>query len=292
MKLFKARKKFLFLKRLTRAPCIQRGLFSLIILLFLSSISYAQSKPTIESSLKDLANKVMDHIYVEILNSKNQYPGLKDFGPESLLRNQYGIDVIQYKEASLDSQSHPLKKPLKFGVTIVGLNDTYFDPGQYSFFNFGFDLLELKFTGYQQGTPKDGFDIQKLIEKYGQELWEQQLKKLPLQLSIKLDNDQFNVGEPIEFTVTLTNTSRTALKVKDLNLQSIALWYNNEKISASDPVKTKEIVLAVHKSIVKKFQIEGFAEAGPYKIFVDYVMTFKGINPTATIIFDVVTNEK
>jgi hypothetical protein len=243
------------------------------------------SPPTMDAFLKDLCNQVMFAIYQDITTFKEEYMELEDFGPYVLSENQYGIYSLEYEY--IVSEGFQKGERIAFGVTIVRLDDTNFNQYGNQAFAFGFPLLDLKFSGYQQESRRqEAFDIQKVIQKNGNLLLAEQNKHLPLKLTLETVKENYHVGEDIEIIVILQNVSSKNFWVKELSEDTLFFIYGDthwgtRKIGPKKQQKIKRQILKQGQRISERFVGSGFLEPQEIEIFGSYVVTFKGVNPSS-----------
>lgn len=257
----------------------------LIVFLILNAIpAFAQAKE-IPKEVVDLANNVMLEIYHDIDSLKSRYKELKNFGEGSFLVNKYGIYMINYSYAEVDETLGEI--PYAFGLTVVPMEDVIFSSAKRYAFDMGFPLLDLKFSGYKIINFKSKqYDINTSIQKFGNKLWDFQQKFIPLQLSLKSSKENFNVGENIEFTVSLANNSNQNWIIKDLGRSSLYCIYDNRAWGAYEAGSSsgdQEIVIKAHQTITKLFRGGSFPLPRELDIHCTYNLPFKDIKPTSSL---------
>ncbi len=260
---------------------IMKKIFLSIMMILLVSTAFAQS-PRLDEETKKICNEVMTAIFTDILAAKNRYDGLSGFDNPALTQNQYGIYAINYKNQDPNSRSYEV------GLTILGIDDPSPYAKKEGNFALGFPFLKLKFVGYQMRTMRSRqLDVEGLIQRYGQRLSDYQQKYMPLKLVIERTKDTYKTGEPIEFTVSLKNTSMGNLVVKDLTDSTLFFLYNNRAWGATEvnpgTSSAKQIILKHGESISKRYRGNGFSSPKEFEIYVSYGMTFQGVKPTNTM---------
>lgn len=243
---------------------------------------------SLDEETRILCRQVLMAIYQDIFALKSQFEELKDFDEYVLSENQYGLPLIQYRYPASSEESSQ-GNPYEFGITIASMNDTYFNEYGYDSFNLAFPVLGLKFTGYQRKTFRaQQFDIQGVMQRRGQVLWDHQQEFMPYRLSLKTVKDEYNLGEPIDFTVTLTNFSKKNIRVKDLTNNTMFFLYDNKSWGAKEvnptrSIREKEIILKPNESISKSFSGYSFSNPKEFEIYCSYILTYQGVKPSAAL---------
>lgn len=264
-----------------------------IVFLNFADTSLAQP-PLISDELKELANKTVMNIYYDIVSLKDRYPELKDFGEQSKVINKHGILAINYSYTQVDPTLGEI--PYAFGLTVTTIDDTIFQTAKEYAFNITFPLLGMKFAGYKIVNFKSKqFDIEALLQKHGQALWDYQQNYMPVRLNLKPAKESYQTGEDIGFEVTLTNTTNVNMKIRDLTADTLFFVYDNKTWGAwemSPGVSTKEVVLKANQSMSKVFRGNGFHAPKEFEIYCSYGMTFKGVKPAASLKVKVVKKKR
>lgn len=268
-----------------------------IVLLFLfSSAVFAQDNEdnSKKDKIKELCNKVMLNIFDYIMDSKPKYRELKEFDSSVLTQKTDGIYLIQYKFKDSAARKGG-SQFYEFAVTINNLEDENAFALKSQTFDFGFPLLDVKISGYQiKSLRTKQFDLGSPIEQYGKILWAAQEDFLPFQLTLKPSKESFNVGEQVVFIVTLKNVTKSNIKVKDLNSNTLIFLYDNEEWG-SKKFKSKEdqdeLVLLAGRSISKEFSVPARRYPGKFKIYATYIKTYKGVSPSNAVTVDIVKGE-
>ncbi len=242
-----------------------------------------------DPKLKELCNEVVMSIYQEIEKEKARYPELENFDKSRLTENQYGIYQIDYEytgEARDKSQT-----PYRFGVTIDRMKDVTFEQSRDAF-NFGFPLLDVKFSGYQRKhLLRTQFDVLPLIQKYGELLAGYQQEYLPLRLELRTIKDSYHVREDVEFEVILKNVSKRHMIVKGLGQSTLFFLFDNQYWGTRPTDNSQggeKVILKSGESIHMRFKGESFQKPHKFEIFSVYLMSIKGVNPTGTLKISVV----
>ena len=270
----------------------QKYIFPKIFLLVVLSIFIFPAKAfCLDSESKNLYNKVMMEIFNEILQNKGKFRELKNFDQSALTTNPYGIYTFRYKFS--DGASAYKKQIFEFGLTMVGLNDKQAFGKTSSNFDLSFPLLDFRFSGYQVRTPGTRkFDLEKLVQKYGQELWDYQQKYMPYQIKLTAVKNEYKVGEEIEFKVSLKNPSQLNFKVKDLSTNTLFFLYNNKTWGATEvnPAESddKEFILKSGDSVEKNFKGPPIVTPQEFEIYVSYGLTYQGVKPSDSLKIKVV----
>ena len=264
-------------------------LFSLI-WIFLS-INTAADQPIFDEETKALCNQVMMNVYHDISEAKAVYKELGSFNETALSFNAKGIYSIHYKY--IEPEGILKRESYEFGLTIVGFKDPNIFPSDGPSINLGFPLLNLKFIGYQKKTLKrKQFDIQIPLAKHGQILWNHQQKYMPYQLSLEPVKEEFKINEPIEFTVTLKNSTNKNVLVKDLDSKTLFFLYD-DKVGGATEVGAaakdiKDVVLKSQELISKRFRINGVPNPKELEIYCSYILTYQEVKPSASLKINVV----
>ncbi len=265
-----------------------KKLIILICLIIQSSFCFAKDL-SIDDQTKELCNKVMINIYQDILKVKEKYKELADFNEDVFYENKYGIYTIMYEFKG--AQPEKPSTPYAFAITIDGMEDTTFKQSEGSF-NYGFPILGLKFSGYQQKhLLRTRFDILPLIQEHGQLLADFQQKYLSLRLFLKAIKDVYQIKEDIEFEVILKNVSKRHMVVKSLGSESLLFLFNNEYWGTSPFANQRggeNVVLKAGDSISMRFKGESFQRSTEIEIYSVYRMSIRGINPTAKLKIQIV----
>ncbi len=266
---------------------------SILFLLFFSLLcgmgkSHAE-EDAFDPKLKELCNEVVMSIYQEIEKEKARYPELENFDKSRLTENQYGIYQIDYEytgEARDKAQT-----PYRFGLTIDRMKDVTFEQSRDSF-NFGFPLLDVKFSGYQRKhLLRTQFDVLPLIQKYGDLLAGYQQEYLPLRLELRTIKDTYHVREDVEFEVILKNVSKRHMIVKGLGQSTLFFLFDNQYWGTRPTDNSQggeSVILKSGESIHMRFKGESFQKPHKFEIFSVYLMSIKGVNPTGTLKVSVV----
>lgn len=274
-----------YLKR----PCFMKKIVILIVALFLSFPALAQNEVFIQKDIGELCVRVMDSIYEEILRLKVKYDELEGFSEKNVSVNDYGFKAIEHEYKSKNRKN-------AFGVTIVGLTDTYFKKSKGNVFEVKFPILGVKIQGYQKHLARGKqFDIQAVTDIFGQLIRARQAKELPFELTVKPEKKVFKTREDIVFTVTLKNVTNKIMVVKDLNQETLFFIYNNKEWGTSeiDPEsysKVQKITLREGESLEKRFKSRGYSFPKSFNVFCSYVMSYKGVRPS-TIMSIIVSDD-
>gem|GEM_PF-1509446 len=185
----------------------------------------------LDDATKEICNRVIVDIYRDILASQKKYKDLAAFSEKCFYENKRGIYAIVYEAPASDkdlSEPNQRKIPYSFGITIEGLEDNTF--GQHDgAFAFGFPLLGLKISGYQQRRAlRSQFDVLPLIQKYGGALENHQQNYLPLRLVLRPLKETYQVKEDIEFEVVLVNISKRNMLVKPLDRNNMFFYIDDK----------------------------------------------------------------
>jgi len=255
---------------------------------FSTDHALSAAQEPLSQEVVDISNQVMLAIYDDIFSGKHRYINLADFGRHTLTKNRYGIYSIEYKH-EITEEGYRKGQFLMFGVTIVKLEDTDFDEFGRKAFHFNFPLLGLKFAGYgKTNRERNQFEIQKVVQKNGDPILREQVKRLPLKLSLETVKESYAVDESIKFVVTLENVSSKGLRIRDLNEHTLYFLYGNTpwgtfEVGENIGKKAKRIVLEPGGKIRKTFTGSGFSSAQEVEIYCSYVLTFKGVKPSSIL---------
>lgn len=267
----------------------------------------------ISSQTKDICNQVIMDIYSEILQKKDKYKELANFGESAVFKNPYDIYAIIYQSGeAVPGEKDPRKRPFTFAVTIDRIGDKSF-PDKEGVFNFGFPPLGLKFSGYQsQHLLQSQFDILPLINKQGTMLLNYQQQFLPLRLYIKMEKEVYKIREDIGFVAILQNVSKENMLVDPLDEDSLYFLVDNnswgtfsgqkKKARKAAKVQTRtsktakqkgpgpkattrgpKIILRSGESLDMKFKGESFLIPREVEIFGAYRMKVVDTNPATSV---------
>ena len=251
---------------------------------FYPSMSFAEEEG-IDKATKEICNQTMLNIYYDILAVKDKYKELLNFGETAFFENKYGIYTIVYQYEGTTDDKPELKRkatPYAFAITIDRLNDITFKQKEGAF-NFGFPVLGIKISGYQQKhVIRKQFNVLPLIDKYGAALSDHQQKYMPLRLYLKPLRESYHVRDDIEFEVVLKNVSKRNMIVKSLGYNSLYFLFNNEVWGTSPAGGTsggQDSVLQPGESLSTVFKGASFQRPQEFEIYGVYKKTIEGINP-------------
>ena len=262
-------------------PFIFGALATLMLFVYpgLLAIGYAEDNPVASLTIEELTplyNEILNDIYAYVMSVKDEYPELKNFGENTLGKNQYGIETVDYNAQAADLG-------YSFGLSIVKIDDPNPFRSDKTAFDYGFPVLGIKFTGFQRRLAhRDRFDILKVVQYYGQRLLEEQRKFMPLILTVTPIKETFQVGENIEFIVSLKNQAKTNFAVKPLNTQTLSFIYDDviwgAKEKNTKKADNKEIILSPGEEVARKFIGSSFPQARQLEVYCSYIKTYKGIS--------------
>ena len=277
------------LKNPKKKPAVVIGRLFFICAYFICVLLFSVSSgQQLTQETKSLCNQTMLNIFNDIIEAKKKYPELKDFDKQTLKLNSLGVYSIIYQHQGFSA-------PYEFGLTLISMDSASPYAAKPNAFSYSFPLLGVKFIGYQIFNGQSGlFDIQNPLQKYGQFLWDEQQKYMPLQLILQPMQPFFHIGESIEFTVTLRNVSKRILQVKDLNDQTLYFIYNNQAWGAKEinpqvSSNLQKIILKAGDSISKTFRSEGFQTPLEFEIYCSYGLAFQGVRPSSSLKIRIVT---
>ncbi|HBR14755.1 MAG TPA: hypothetical protein DD723_04325 [Candidatus Omnitrophica bacterium] len=258
-----------------------------LVMIFLWCSTLFGQELNLDEETKALCNQVMLNIFDDIYAAKDHYQELKDFDKDLLVKNRHDIYSLQYVyHAPFDRTAASV---YEFGITILGLRDENIFSDKENVFSLGFPLLDLRFIGYQiKGLKQKQFDILGPVQTHGQLLWNQQQRNLPVRLILESVKESYQVGEEIDFIVTLKNLTKRNIKVKDLSEGTLYFLYNNaawgaREVDPQNDAGIKQIILKPLESISKRFRGEGSNSPKEFEIYGSYGMTYKGVNPTSML---------
>jgi len=243
----------------------------------------AQETPVIDDATREISRKVILNIYRDILAVKDQHPELAGFDEDCLYENRRGIYAIVYKQKDFDMEKQ--RDPADFGITIDAMADETF-PGRPANLNFGFPLIGVKFAGYQPlYLPQGRFDLLKFINRRGIDLSLHEQKYLPLRLGIRPLKENFRIGEPIEFEVSLENASAANIYVKKLDWNSL-YFLIGERPWGTPPDKKNQagerVVLRAGEKLKARFKGSTFSSPKEMDVHAAYNLKVKGVSLFAT----------
>lgn len=248
-----------------------------------SALAWAQNA-AIEPALRDLCNQAMLYVYQDILAVKDRYPELADFNEKSFYENRDGIYAIFYEKKTSSLGGKP--SPYAFGLTIENIKAQTFY-GREGVSSFAFSALGIKFSSFQLPPPKRSqFNLRPLINRHGILISLEEQRHLPLRLELKPTKATFELNEPIEFDVVLTNVGKSNIFVKKLNFDMLYFVINNkpwgkpltQKVSGGERVTLRQ-----GESIRTRFKGQSYATTGVVEIHAVYRLLVNGVNPFATL---------
>jgi hypothetical protein len=208
----------------------------------------------LDEELQGVSNRVMLKIYDDLMAMKTENEWLEAFGSDALTQNPFGIYTIEYSPDEVANGT----KPFAFALTIAPADEQIFDDRYEGVFNYSFELLNVKFTGYvtefAQGT---GFVLEDFLQKHGQIILDEQQRRLPLQLALTAMKETFKINEEIELLLVLKNTSNYHIRTKGLNTETVHFWVDGELLVADEGVEAEvgEVVLKSGQSFSRSFRI-------------------------------------
>ncbi len=110
----------------------------------------------------------------------------------------------------------------------------------------------------------------------------------PLELSIVPGAETYVIPESIVFDLALTNISRNALMVRDLDEKSTTCNINGQSWGQKNSSGDLIVVLNPGQTIRRKFKVSGKNKPGPFKVSCSYGMGLNGIRPSAEYIINIV----
>ncbi len=268
-----------------------KSLIIISCIVFLCAIVFFRKAFSLDQETKDLCNQVMMNIFDDLEKQKEVYPELSNFGSSNLTTNQFGFYNIQYK---FEDKTQPENNQIfEFGITIVGINEPRAFATKRSTFDLGFPLLDLRFSGYQRRNINTRrFNLEEIVQKEGQVLWDSQQKYMPYQLKITAVKSEYKVGEDIDFIVSLCNTTQSNISIKDLSSNTLYFLYDNKMWGAvevnPDEVPDRQIVLKAGEVIRKTFRGPHMNTPQEFEIYVSYGLTYQGIKPSDSLKIKVV----
>jgi hypothetical protein len=263
----------------------------LFMLWFLITTSVYAQAPALDEKTKQICNQAILDIYNDILAVKEKYPSLAHFDENVMYENKNGLYAIVYQYDGEATEKN--KTRYAFGVTIDRLDDKTFPP-QDGYFDYTFPVLGLKFSGYQRRTPGAAqYNALPLVQKYGGPISDLQQEGLPLRLFLRSSKDTYRVREEIEFEVVLKNVSKRHMVVKNLGQETLYFLFNNQFWGTRPfgAIKGSEsVILKAGESLTARFKGEGFQIPREIEIYGVYRMGIQGVNPSAVLRLQIVSD--
>jgi len=266
---------------------LQISIFKILLLsafLCLRPAAAAAQSPVLDDATIKICNDIIMNIYYRILEEKPKYEELSDFDEKALYQNPLGIYAIVYHSSrEVDSRQ---RSPYALGITIDRIGDETFKstPGS---FNFGFPVLGLKITGYQQKhLLRTQYNMLPLIDEFGAVLARHQQEYMPLKLYLRTLKDTYHVREDIEFEVELKNVAKNNMIVKSLGVNSLFFLFNNQfwgTQPSSGDVGGRDVILKSGESLTMRFKGESFQRPREFEIVCTYAMSIQGVNPSGVL---------
>ncbi len=171
-------------------------------------------------------NAIFKKLYDEILAEKPKYKELEGFDETALTKNQYGFYAINY--ATEIPSAGGRTTPYAFGLTIDNLLDKTYTK-KMGYFKYPMQISNLRLSGYLVKHPlRRQFNIKPLVDKYYEDMVDDQQVNLPIKLMIVFDKDTYQVGEELNFKVVLANMSKQNVLVKGLSKDTLFFTLNRE----------------------------------------------------------------
>ncbi|MCD4781666.1 MAG: hypothetical protein K8S27_14115 [Candidatus Omnitrophica bacterium] len=261
-------------------------------------LAWAEGSSQISPEIVDLCNKVMMNVYEYLIESQQEYRVLREFNPQTLTKNEYGIYTINYVYADPYTQWRNVN--FEIGVSIVDINDPLMFKGEPITMLLEFPLIGIKLLAFQKDSISTSqFDIMVPLRKYGKILWDAQQDYISIKLSLVPKKEKFVVGEPISFTARLENSGKVNVVLKKLSSKTLLFTFDNidwnpvSAEAAAEGALVKEVMLSPGAFFQKNFKIQGIREEpGELEIFATYVRTIKGIHPSARMSVPIVAKEE
>jgi len=254
------------------------------LILFICPPLFAQGLG-LDERTKEVCNQVMEGIYQDIFDAKKKYPELEQFDENVLSENQYGIYQIIYEYKKSPEQER--RNPFAFGLTIAGIDDTFFQERGRLVFHLAFPVLGLKFVGYQmKGSARYRYDLGEVINQRGVLLADHQQEYMPLKLILRTNNDSYPTNEKIPFVVELKNVSNRHMRVKSLSDKTLFCLFNKKEWGTKQVDKVsqeEEIILKSNESTCVEFLGEAINNPQDIEIYCSYNMSIKGVKPSGIL---------
>lgn len=238
----------------------------------------------IDPKIIEVSNKIMQDIFAEIKAAQPKYKELSGLSDEHLSKNAQGILVLKYQYAPQVESEDPLQQDLPYavGLTIEGLEQWTFSARK-GMFNYGFPLLNLKISGYQQKHPiRTQFNIDPLVKKYGQILADEQQKLMPLQITIEPSKASFRTDEDVVVDIILKNVSKRHMYVRPLNKETLYFLIDDQywgtKPNEGSPDEIQKILYS-GEEIRMQYRIGMFPQPKTIHMMCFYRMAIRGVNP-------------
>ncbi len=269
---------------------MRRWFAAMMILAAVSSVFFIpmtdslSQEMAIEPEILEISNKIMQDLFAEIKAAQPEFKELANFSDENFFKNAQGIYTIQYQYTPKTEGAEQMQQELPYamGITIDGLDQWTFPPRK-KMFNYGFPLLNVKISGYQEKHPiRTQFDINPLVKKYGQILADEQQKLMPLTITVEPTQPSFSTREQVEVDIILRNVSKRHMYVRPLNKDTLYFLIDDQfwgtKPTEGAPKEVQSILYS-GEEIHMRYRIGVFQQPQTIHIMCFYRMGISGVNP-------------
>lgn len=249
--------------------------------LFLNSLSvFAAISP---ESIR-VVNEAIVKIFEDAKLAGETESAFANLSQEHLTKTSLGFTKFEYQTEYVDQFGRPLN--YTFVITAVGLSDAHpYEGVADKKFVYEYPLLGLKVVGTQSRThSRFGFNSEKILTHRLRAIEDYQQSKLPLNLIINHDKEEYRPGETITITLRVKNISAKSLLIKDLNEYTLYMSYAGKTWGSQDATMVKNtgkgVVLKPGSEISLDFTINAPNVAKDVDVYCAYNLAYEGILPS------------
>lgn len=261
----------------------------LLIWIFLAVfILNAHQSEAADAHIMKLGNEVIVRIFQDVYSLKNQYSELQNLTEKSVFVDNKGWYLLKYENFGFGNNLKN-KKSYGINVRVQALENRSQEEINDNNFRFDYPLLGISLVGDQYLALKSKqLNILPIVEENQIVLENEQQSRLPFQLTISTAKESINENEDIEFVVSLQNVTDHNLKVKNLSSKTLSFIINKkewgaEEVRGSAYTRGDYIILKSGEKISKFFRGKGLGRLSEFRVFCTYNMTYKSVNPQASL---------
>ncbi len=264
---------------------MKRFLLPLLIVLiqprFTSAAELSVDQPT-----RQYIQTVMQHIYDDVIQVKDKYPELANFNESVIRKDANGLDKINYEYQ--DPRIKSKNNIYAFSLEIIGLSEEPAEKEGYHEDHTDYPALKLRFLVYsRKNSLWHRHSVQKVFDKYSDEIFAYQQKYLPIELILTPGQDSFKENEKITVEVMVKNASSRIYDVKDLNNETVYCTLNGSpwgivKSPTEFRPAVKDIRLNPGDTFKRRFVGSGLERPGQVELDCSYNVSYEGIRPEGT----------